>query len=67
MSSTKKNILKIRKMFEKSEQVRKELESMEKTIKDFQDMVDKGLVQPRGYTLKTVDEEYFTYSFNMSS
>ena len=60
MSSTVKNILEIRK------QVRKELESMEKTIKDFQDMVDKGLVQPRGYTLKTVDEECFTCSFNMS-
>ncbi len=66
MSSTVKNILEIRKQYEKSKQVRKELESMEKTIKDFQDMVDKGLVQPRGYTLKTVDEECFTCSFNMS-
>ena len=66
MSSTVKNILEIRKQYEKSKQVGKELESMEKTIKDFQDMVDKGLVQPRGYTLKTVDEECFTCSFNMS-
>lgn len=66
MSSTVKNILEIRKQYERSKQVRKELESMEKTIKDFQDMVDKGLVQPRGYTLKTVDEECFTCSFNMS-
>ena len=57
MSSTVKNILEIRKQYEKSKQVRKELESMEKTIKDFQDMVDKGLVQTSGYTLKTVDEE----------
>lgn len=67
MSSTVKNILEIRKQYEKSKQVRKELESMEKTIKDFQDMIDKGLVQPRGYTLKTVDEECFTCSFNNMS
>lgn len=66
MSSAVDEILEIRKKFKQSENSKKELEDMEKLIKDFQEMVDDGLVQPRGYTLKTIDDECFTYSFNIS-
>ena len=66
MSSTADEILEIRKNFKQSKKSQKELEDMEKSIKDFQEMVDDGLVQPRGYTLKTIDDECFTYSFNIS-
>lgn len=66
MSSAVDEILEIRKKFKQSKKSQKELEDIEKSIKDFQEMVDGGLVQPRGYTLKTIDDECFTYSFNIS-
>lgn len=66
MSNAEKTILEMRKKYEKSDQIQKELESMEKIIMDFQDMIDKGLVQSRGYTLRSIEEEYFKNSFNMS-
>ena len=52
MGSTFDEMLEIRKNFKQSKNSKKELEDMEKSIKDFQEMVDDGLVQPRGYTLK---------------
>ena len=66
MGSTFDEILEIRKKFKQSENSKKELEYMEKSIKNFQKMVDDGLVQPRGYTLKTIDDECFICSFNIS-
>lgn len=66
MSSAVDEILEIRKKFKQSENSKKELEYMEKSIKNFQKMVDDGLVQPRGYTLKTIDDECFICSFNIS-
>ncbi len=66
MGSTFDEMLEIRKNFKQSKNSKKELEDMEKSIKDFQEMVDDGLVQPRGYTLKTIDDECFTYSSNIS-
>lgn len=66
MNSAVDEILEIRKKFKQSKNSKKELEDMEKSIKDFQEMVDDGLVQPRGYTLKTIDDECFTCSSNMS-
>jgi hypothetical protein len=66
MNSAVDEILEIRKKFKQSKNSKKELEDMEKSIKDFQEMVDDGLVQPRGYTLKTIVDECFTYSSNIS-
>ncbi|MBW4763394.1 hypothetical protein KZO53_13160 [Prevotella melaninogenica] len=66
MNSAVDEILEIKKKFKQSKNSKKELEDMEKSIKDFQEMVDDGLVQPRGYTLKTINDECFTYSSNIS-
>lgn len=65
MSSAADEILEIRKNFKQSKNSPKELKDMEKSIKDFQKMVGDGLVQPRGYTLKTIDDECFAYSSNI--
>ncbi len=41
-----------------------ELQKYEKSSKEFEEMVSKGITQRRGYTLLTVEASYPSFTFN---
>lgn len=65
MSNAEKTILDMRKQYKEIKHAEKGLEEMEKVMEDFQELIDRGLAEPRGYTLKAIDERGFSFSSNM--
>ncbi|WP_308744719.1 hypothetical protein [uncultured Bacteroides sp.] len=43
------------------------LKELEKSTKEFQKLIDDGIVKPRGYNLQTIEDSYnSSIQFNMS-
>ncbi len=65
MSNIEKSIIEITSQSEKLFPDKRQLDSFEEALKTFNDLINQGLIKPRGYNLQTIEDSMSSIGFNV--